>query len=89
MIKVIEATGKTEDDAIQSALAELGCTREEVSVEVLERAKSGFLGIGASPARVRVTCERPDDIVEQTESFLRGLLERFGSDAVPVIEQKD
>ena len=89
MIKVIEATGKTEDDAIQSALAELGCTREEVSVEVLERAKSGFLGIGASPAKVRVTYERPDDIVEQTESFLKGLLERLGSDAAPVIEQKD
>ena len=42
----IDVTGKTEDDAIQSALAELGCTREQVSVEILERAKSGFLGIG-------------------------------------------
>ncbi len=89
MIRIIEATGKTEDDAIQSALAELGCTREEVSVEILERAKSGFLGFGASPAKVRVSFEQADDILTLTENFLKGLLERMGSDAVPVLEQKD
>ncbi len=89
MIKVIEATGKTEDDAIQSALAELGCTRDQVSVEILERAKSGFLGIGAAPAKIRVSFEEPDDIITLTENFLKGLLEKMGSDAVPVLEQKD
>jgi len=89
MIKVIEATGKTEDEAIQSALAELGCTRDQVSVEILERAKSGFLGIGASPAKIRVSFEQPDDIITLTENFLKGLLEKMGSDAVPVLEQKD
>ena len=89
MIKVIEATGKTEDEAIQSALAELGCTRDQVSVEILERAKSGFLGIGAAPAKIRVSFEQPDDIITLTENFLKGLLEKMGSDAVPVLEQKD
>ena len=89
MIKVIEATVKTEDDAIQSALEQLECTREQVSVEVLERAKSGFLGIGASPAKVRVSFEQPDDVLTLTENFLKGLLEKMGSDAVPVLEQKD
>ena len=89
MIRVIEATGKTEDEAIQSALAELGCTRDQVSVEILERAKSGFLGIGAAPAKIRVSFEQPDDIVTLTETFLKGLLEKMGSDAVPVLEQKD
>lgn len=89
MIRVIEATGKTEDEAIQSALAELGCTRDQVSVEILERAKSGFLGIGAAPAKIRVSFEQPDDIITLTETFLKGLLEKMGSDAVPVLEQKD
>ena len=51
----IDVTGKTEDEAIQSALAQLGMERDDVSVEILERAKSGFLGMGAKPARVRVT----------------------------------
>ena len=55
--KFIDVTGKTEDEAVASALAQLGLDRDEVSVEILERAKKGFLGIGASPAKVRVTYE--------------------------------
>lgn len=55
MIKFIDVTGKTEDEAIQSALAQLGMDRDDVSVEILERAKSGFLGIGSAPARIRVS----------------------------------
>ena len=51
----IDVTGKTEEEAIQTALAQLGMDRDDVSVEILERAKSGFLGMGAKPARVRVT----------------------------------
>lgn len=53
--KFIDVTGKTEDEAIRKALSELGLERDEVSVEILERAKKGIFGIGASPAKVRVT----------------------------------
>lgn len=62
MIKTLEKTARTEDDAIAAALAELGLDRDEVSVEILERAKSGFLGIGASPAVIRVSYEVPDEV---------------------------
>lgn len=55
MIKFIDMTGKSEDEAIRRALAQLGMERDDVSVEILERAKSGFLGIGAQPATVRVS----------------------------------
>lgn len=55
MIKFIDVTGKTEDEAIQSALAQLKMDRDDVSVEILERAKAGFLGIGSALARVRVS----------------------------------
>ena len=61
MLKWIEATGRTEDAAVQSALAQLGLDRDSVSVEVLERAKSGFLGFGSAPAKVKVTYEVPDE----------------------------
>lgn len=61
MLKYIEVSGKTEEDAIASALAQLGLERDDVSVEIIERAKSGFLGIGASPAVVRVNYEAPDE----------------------------
>lgn len=51
----IDVTGKTEEEAISRALAQLGLDRDDVSVEILDRAKSGFLGIGSAPAKVRVT----------------------------------
>ena len=50
----IDVTGKNEDEAISKALAQLNLDRDDVSVEVLERAKSGFLGLGACPAKIRV-----------------------------------
>ena len=55
MIKFIDVTGKTEDEAIQSALAQLKMDRDDVSVEILERAKAGFLGIGSAPPPDRVS----------------------------------
>ena len=61
MQKFIESTGKTEDAAIAAALEKLGLSREEVSVEVLELAKPGFLGIGGTLAKVKVTYEGPDE----------------------------
>jgi spoIIIJ-associated protein len=62
----IDVTGKTEDEAIRKALAQLGMDRDDVSVEILERAKSGFLGLGGNPARVRVTYADPEE--EKVES---------------------
>ena len=53
----IDVTAKTEDEAIRKALEQLGLDRDDVSVEILERSKTGFLGIGAAPAKVRVTYE--------------------------------
>ena len=51
----IDVTGKTEEEAISRALEQLKLDRDDVSVQILERAKSGFLGIGSAPAKVRVT----------------------------------
>ena len=51
----IDVTGKTEDEAISNALRQLGLERDDVSVQILERAKSGFLGLGSQPAKIRVT----------------------------------
>ena len=64
MLKTLEKSGKTEEAAIAAALEELGLDRDDVFVEIVERAKSGFLGIGASPAVVRVQYEAPDEELE-------------------------
>ena len=64
MEKTLIATGKSIDLAIEAALAQLGLERDDVSVLVLQQAKSGFLGFGAQQAKVQVTYEVPDPIVE-------------------------
>ncbi len=61
MLKYMEFTAKTEDEAIAKGLAHLGLDRDDVSVEILERGKTGFLGIGSVPAKVKLTYEAPDD----------------------------
>ena len=65
MIKTLEKSGRTAEDAVAAALEELGLERDDVSVEIVERAKSGFLGIGASPAVIRVSYEAPDEPEEK------------------------
>jgi spoIIIJ-associated protein len=50
----IETTGKTIEAAIAAALDQLGTDRDSVTYEVLELPRSGFLGIGGAPAKVRV-----------------------------------
>ena len=141
MFKSIEATGKTIDLAIQAGLKQLQMDRDSVSVEVLEQPRSGFFGIGASPAKVSLTYEVPDPVPEKKpeppkpqpkpvekpkaepkpvekpkpaakpevksepkpapapaeagtveakiETFMKGLLEHMGSDAVPSARKVD
>ncbi|MBQ8263871.1 MAG: protein jag [Oscillospiraceae bacterium] len=89
MTKFIEVTGKTEDEALASALAQLELSRDEVSVEILERAKSGFLGIGAAPARIRVSYEVVDTQRDKVERYLRGLLDYMGVEANIEISERD
>ena len=55
MIRSIETTGKTKELAIRAALEQLKLTEDDVTYEILELGRSGFLGIGAVPARVRVS----------------------------------
>ena len=88
MIKTLEITGRTEDDAISAALEQLGLERDDISVEIIERAKAGFLGIGGSPARIRVSYEEPDEQEESDDSktgklkeFLDGLFKRMDVEA--------
>ena len=43
----IEKTGKTVEDALNDALAELKTTADKVNVEVIEEAKNGIFGLFA------------------------------------------
>ena len=81
MLKFIEVTGKNEDEAIAKGLAQLGLDRDDVSLEILERGKTGFLGIGSVPAKVKLTYEAPDEapVVEEQPA---------PAPAAPVVEEK-
>ncbi len=48
-------TAKTVDEAIELALLELDVDRDAVAVDVVSKGRAGILGIGAEPAKVRVT----------------------------------
>ena len=89
MEKKIVATGKTIDLAVESALAQLGLTRDDISYEVLALPKAGFLGFGAQPAKVQVTYEVPDPVVvpEKPKSAL-GSASRSKPKAKPPVEKK-
>jgi spoIIIJ-associated protein len=89
MLKSIEVSGKSEDEAIQTALNQLGLGRDEVSVEIIERAKAGILGLKSAPAVVRVSYESAESNAEHVEIFLKGLFQRMGIKAKPEITEAD
>ena len=57
-------SGKTIDEAKANAAAQLGLDADSFSYQVVQMPKSGFLGIGAQPARIEVTYEVPDPVPE-------------------------
>ena len=85
----IDVTGKTEDEAIRKGLEQLGMDRDDVSVEILERAKSGFLGMGAKPARVRVTYGPDEAPMEEVAVPVKPVVEKVEKKEEPKPEVKE
>ncbi|HOJ61821.1 MAG TPA: RNA-binding cell elongation regulator Jag/EloR [bacterium] len=85
-MKEVIGKGKTLDQATENALQQLNAERQEVEVEPLETGSKGFLGIGARPARVRVTL-RPDDRI-RTNVFLRNILGFMGISTTVQIQEE-
>jgi len=76
---------KTTEEAVKLAAEELGVAVEDVEVEVLEEAKKGFLGMGASPAKVKVTyIFKP---LEAARSFVETLIKDMELDATVTIHE--
>jgi spoIIIJ-associated protein len=62
----IEATGKTVNEAVDSALDKLGIHKDEIEYEIISESKKGMFGLGSTDARVRarvkpVSREKPRD----------------------------
>lgn len=56
----IIVTGKTVEEAMAKAAAEYGSA--DVSYDIIEMPKKGFLGIGSTPAKIRVTINKEEEI---------------------------
>ena len=96
----LEMSGKTVEEAIQRALAELGVSREEVKVTVLKEGRHGVLGLGADEARIRVeplmfTSKEENNIADAAKGILETLLSLMGVTASvvprakPSVEQEE
>ena len=60
-MRTVETTGRTPEEAIETALDQLGAGRDEVEIDVVNEGRGGLLGIGSEPAVVRVTLAEQAD----------------------------
>ena len=52
-MKSVECIGRTVDEAVDTALKQLGVVREHADIIILDEGSRGILGLGAKMARVR------------------------------------
>ncbi len=81
----VKSKGKTVDEAVLSGLSEMGCTIDQVDVQVVQEEK-GFLGIGKSAVvllRKRISKEH------EVEEFLDALFVKMGISATAKAEEQD
>ena len=73
-MRTLEKEGKSVDEAIWNGLQELGLTRDQVRVEILEQGSRGLFGIGARPAKVLlIAIEKEEEHIDiDIRGFLRG-----------------
>ena len=73
---IIEKSGKTIDEAVNEALKELGTTKENVEIEVLNEGKRDILGLGAEDARVKVIMNETP--LQKAEKYVKNVMGSFG-----------
>jgi len=84
----LEISAKTVEKALENALDQLGVSREEVEVTILNEGKPGILGMGTQEARIRVRPLVPkpkDERVEIARTVLETLLKMMGISASIVL----
>lgn len=65
-------SAKTVELALEEAAQKLECTVDQLTYEVVEQEKSGFLGIGATPAKIKVERAVEGDVI--AKEFIHTLL---------------
>lgn len=77
----LEVSAKTVEEAIERGLQQLGLTRDQVETAVLNKGRSGFLGMGAEEAVVRLTplqaARSESDLPAAAKAALEEILRRM------------
>lgn len=84
--KEIITTGKTIDDAVAAAVAELGVpSKENIEYTVIDEPKKGLFGIGATPAKISAKAVFKGELFAL--DFINQLVKDMGLDVT--VEMKD
>ena len=78
-MKIVEKSGKTIDEAVNAALAELGVEKDRVEIEVVNEGKRGILGLGSENAVVRVKLEETP--LSKGMDYLEDVIKKLGVEA--------
>ena len=89
-MREIVITAKTVEEAVELALKELDVERGEVEVNVVSRGKSGILGIGVEPAKVRVeVLDKPSDVVKVAAEIIQDVIRLLDLSVVSTLTQAE
>ncbi len=88
MKKTVEISAKTVEEAVEKAVAALGAPNADaIAFEVVDEPKKGFLGIGATPARISASYTSTG--AEAALDLIRDLVAGMGLDATVTMQDKD
>ncbi len=62
MIKEVFFTGKSIEEAWATACKEMGFETDDKCYQIVDMGKKGFLGIGSTPAKIKIEVEVPDEV---------------------------
>ncbi len=80
-----EASARTVEEAIALATRELGVSREEVDIQILQEPRPALLGLGGRDARVRVTRRSTEGAL--AEKIATDILELMGYTATGDVQE--
>ena len=90
-MKEIEVSAKTVDEAIQTALEQLGVDEDQVEVVVLRKGRSGVLGMGTEEAKIKVNllseAKEKDEVASIATEVLETLIKAMGISAEVCVTQ--
>ena len=87
-MRILEKTGRTVEEAVSQALAELKLKKDEVEIEILEEPNKGIFGFfGSKNARVRVT-EKLDPI-KMVKKFYEKVTAQMGINAEIIVKEEE